>query len=50
MCNSNMSVMLEYFVAVCLMTTFVEGCKVRYGDRAIDPEYFVILYEIVFNP
>jgi len=41
--------MREHSLAVYLMTTFREGCKVRYGDRAIDPEYLGILYEMLFT-
>jgi hypothetical protein len=49
MCNNNMSVMREYSLAVFLMATFDDGCKVCYGDRAIYPEKFCILYEMLFT-
>jgi hypothetical protein len=40
---------MREYLAVCLMATFREGCKVCYGDRAIDPEQFCILYEMLFT-
>ena len=44
-----MTLMREYSLAVYLMLMFGEGCKVCYGDRAIDREHLGILYEMLFT-
>jgi len=49
MSNNNMTLMREYSLVLCLMLKLCEGCKVCYGDRAIDTERLGILYEMLFT-